>query len=97
MLLLTGSAYCTNRQNPNNLLSLLPHSNPHTLLEKDVWQTESHRAFSKMPPVAVFSYPHVIEIARSRGDVEAGYPYVEFRMLNMEKNVVIFPLQLKRA
>ena len=78
VLLLTGSAYCTNRQNLNSLLRLLPHSNPNNLLEKDAWQTESHTTFGKMPPVAVFSYPHVIEIARSRGDIEEGYPYVEY-------------------
>lgn len=79
VLLLTGSAYCTNRQNLNSLLSLLPHRNPSSLLEMSPWQTESHTAFGKMPPVVVFSYPHVIEIARSRGDVDAGYPYVEYK------------------
>lgn len=78
VLLLTGSAYCTSRQNLNSLLSLLPHNNPNNLLEKDTWQTEPHRTFSKMPPVAVFSYPHVIEIARNRGDIEEGHPYVEY-------------------
>lgn len=78
VLLLTGSAYCTNRQNLNSLLSLLPHKNPSPLLGMDAWQTESHRTFINMPPVVVFGYPHVIEIARSRGDIEAGYPYVEY-------------------
>lgn len=78
VLLLTGSAYCTNRQNLNSLLSFLPRSNTNDLLDRDNWHTESHRTFGKMPPVAVFSYPHVIEIAKKRGEVEEGCPYVEY-------------------
>ena len=80
IVLLTGSAYGTNIQNLDSLLYLLPHRGPGTLEGQGPWQAVSHQHFSTLPPVAVLGYPHVVEMARQRGDVEDGYPYVDLAL-----------------
>lgn len=77
IVLMTGSAYGTNIQNLDSLLYLLPHRNPGTLEGQGPWRAVSYQQFSTLPPVAVLGYPHVVEMARQRGDVEDGYPYVD--------------------
>lgn len=78
VVLLTGSVYGTSVQNLNSLLYLLPHSNPDTLDKHGPWATPSHDRFDRVPPTAVLGYPHVLEMARQRGDVDGDKPYVDF-------------------
>lgn len=79
VVLLTGSAYGTSVQNLNSLLLLLPHRAPGLLDDGAPWHADSYGSFVSLPPVAVLGYPHVIQMARERGDIEDGQPYVDFR------------------
>ena len=77
VVLMTGSAYGTSVQNLDSLLYLLPHRNPEALYGHGPWEV-LHKQFSELPPVVILGYPHVLAMARGRGDVEDGHPYVDF-------------------
>lgn len=78
IVLMTGSVYGTSIQNLDSLLYLLPHRNPERLDGLGPWVAGSYRQFNALPPVAILGYPHVLKMARQRGDVENGQPYVDF-------------------
>lgn len=102
IVLMTGSAYGTNMQNLDSLLYLLPHRNPETLEGQGPWRAVSYKHFSALSPVAVLGYPHVIEMAHQRGDVEDGHPFVElgsgtcqYLPIKLQTRVVTYELPLE--
>jgi superfamily II DNA or RNA helicase len=101
ILLLTGSAYGTSIQNLNSLLYLLPHRCLNALGELGPWRVSTHSEFGKLRPVCVLGVPHVMEMARQRGNIdEFGRPFIPFadgdrflpRLLHSEWVLYTLPL-----
>lgn len=79
VVLLTATVYGTSLQNLNSLLYLLPplpdaasgHLNP--------WRITTAARFVSLPIVTVLGLPHVLRLARERGDVdEHGRTFIQF-------------------
>lgn len=70
IFLLTATVYGTNYQNLNSLLYLLPHRSPNLLDAQNPWQAQSAEEFSRLPVVTILGLPHVLKMARDRGDVD---------------------------
>lgn len=90
IVLLTGSVYGTNMQNPNSLLALLP---PRLATDPDEgairWKVDSCEELVQLPIVSVLGIPHVLKMARQRNDVDAEHhPFIEFSDKNqrLERN-----------
>lgn len=78
IFLLTATVYGTNYQNLNSLLYLLPHKSPNLLDAKSPWQAHNADEFSRLPVVTILGLPHVLKMARDKGDVdENGRTYVQ--------------------
>lgn len=81
IFLLTATAYSTDFSNLNSLLYLLPHRffNPNLLDEQSPWEIRSADEFSRFPVVTILGLPHVLKMARNRGDVDAnGRTFIQF-------------------
>jgi superfamily II DNA or RNA helicase len=79
IFLLTATAYGTNFQNLNSLLHLLPHRRPNLIDEANAWTANSADEFATLPVVTTLGLPHVLKMARDRGDVDSeGRTYVQF-------------------
>ena len=91
VLLLTATPYGTNAQNLRSLLHLLPPTSSGGLGLGDSWVAPSIEEFLKLDVVTVMGFPHLITLARRRGDVdERQRPFVAFR-----KERRFFPRTLK--
>lgn len=71
IVLLTATAYGTNMQNLNSLLHLLPHQNIDMLGATIQWVSNDTDTFAELPVVSILGLPHVIRMARERGDLDA--------------------------
>jgi hypothetical protein len=79
ILLLTATPYGTNSQNLESLLHLLPDSCPGGLGIPVRWTAGGIEEFIALPVVTVLGFPHLLDLARKRGDVDgAGRPFIEF-------------------
>ncbi len=81
IFLLTATAYGTDFLNLNSLLHLLPHRffNPNLFNEQSPWEIHNAEEFSRLPVVTVLGLPHVLKMARNRGDVDAdGSTFIQF-------------------
>ncbi len=82
VVLLTATAYGTNLQNLDSLLHLLPHRMPVINLlgtRNGPWTAPDADAFARLHVVTVLGLPHVLNIARQRGDVdENGRTFIQF-------------------
>ncbi len=72
VLLLTATVYGTSIGNLNGLLRLLPHRLQDTFLTQTQgpWTVQSIRDFAELDVVNTLSLPHVMAMARQRGDVD---------------------------
>jgi superfamily II DNA or RNA helicase len=70
IFLLTATVYGTNYQNLNSLLYLLPHRNKDSSNKLIPWEVKDAKEFTKLPVVTILGLPHVLKIARDRGDVD---------------------------
>jgi superfamily II DNA or RNA helicase len=71
IVLLTATAYGTDRQNLNSLLRLLPHNCKGYLDVLGPWEVQDLDEFRNLPVVNVLGLPDVLALARKRGDVDA--------------------------
>lgn len=79
-LLLTATPYSTNATNLSSLLALLPATQPGLSGLTVDWGAEDVRAFTALDVVSVLGYPHLLDIARKRGDIdENDRPFVRVR------------------
>ncbi|MEX2283377.1 MAG: DEAD/DEAH box helicase family protein [Gemmatimonadota bacterium] len=79
ILLLTATPYGTSPLNLASLLFLLPDSSPDGLGVDVQWTAGDIGEFVRLPVVTVLGFPHVLDLARKRGDVDnAERAYVEF-------------------
>jgi superfamily II DNA or RNA helicase len=81
IFLLTATAYSTNFSNLNSLLYLLPHRffNPNLFNEQSPWEIYSADEFSHLPVVTILGLPHVLKMARDRGDIDSnGRTFIQF-------------------
>ena len=82
VVLMTGSAYATDLQNLISLLGLLPPTMPprsSALLQvPGPWTADEPTAFVGTPVVTVLGYPHVLRMARMRGEADEYGPYLPF-------------------
>jgi superfamily II DNA or RNA helicase len=81
ILLLTATPYSTSMLNLNSLLALLPHRMPKGDLfgSNRAWQVKKLSEFGKLEVVTIIGLPHVIQLARNRGDIdEAGRVFIQF-------------------
>lgn len=69
IVLLTATAYSTSPQNMNSLLYLLPHKDKR-LFSNVPWRVDLTDEFPKLPVVTTLGLPHVLKMARERGDVD---------------------------
>jgi superfamily II DNA or RNA helicase len=77
IVLLTATAYGTDRQNLNSLLRLLPHNHKGVLDVLGPWEVQDLEEFRNLPVVNILGLPDVLALARKRGDVDArDQPYV---------------------
>jgi superfamily II DNA or RNA helicase len=77
IILLTATAYGTDRQNLNSLLRLLPHRHKGLMDVLGPWMVEDLEAFRELPVVTILGLPDVLALARRRGDVDsADRPYI---------------------
>lgn len=70
IVLLTATAYSTNIQNFNSLLRLLPSNRNHGFGFPSYWNASNTENFAALPVVTILGIPHVIHMARNRGDIE---------------------------
>jgi hypothetical protein len=70
ILLLTATPYGTNPQNISSLLRLLPATSPHGLGVPVRWEASGIDEFVKLPITTILGFPHVLGLARQRGDVD---------------------------
>ncbi len=78
VVLLTATIYGTSLQNLNSLLRLLP---PNDTSPDGIqpWKITSAAKFGSLPLVTVLGLPHVLKMARERGDVdEQDRTYIQF-------------------
>lgn len=81
IFLLTATVYSTDFLNLDSLLYLLPHRfySPNLLEEQSPWKIDSAEEFSRLPVVTVLGLPHVLKMARNRGDIDAnGRTFIQF-------------------
>jgi len=81
IVMLTATPYSTSNLNLNSLLALLPHRVASGNMFGDVkpWEVRSTQEFVRLPVCTVIGLPHVLKIARQRGDVDQdGRAYIEF-------------------
>lgn len=79
VVLLTATVYGTSYQNLNSLLHLLPHPPDETTGHPLPRRIRSHQQFLELPVTTVLGLPHVLKLARSRGDVdEQGRTFIQF-------------------
>jgi superfamily II DNA or RNA helicase len=81
IFLLTATAYSTDFSNLNSLLYLLPHRffNPNLFNEQSPWEIYSPDEFSRLPVVTILGLPHVLKMARDRGDIDSnGRTFIQF-------------------
>ena len=81
IFLLTATAYGTDFLNLNSLLYLLPHRfyNPNLLDEQSPWKINNAEEFSRLPIVTILGLPHVLKMARNRGDIDTnGRTFIQF-------------------
>ncbi|MBN1888892.1 MAG: DEAD/DEAH box helicase family protein [Thermoflexales bacterium] len=79
IFLLTATAYGTNMQNLNSLLYLLPHRQSNLVDSQNPFRASSADEFARLPVVTILGLPHVLKIARQRGDVdENGRTFIQF-------------------
>jgi superfamily II DNA or RNA helicase len=73
IFLLTATAYSTDFSNLNSLLYLLPHRffNPNLFDEQSPWEIYSADEFSRLPVVTILGLPHVLKMARDRGNIDS--------------------------
>jgi hypothetical protein len=80
ILLLTATPYGTNPQNLASLLYMLPDSCPGGLGLAVRWTAGSIYDFIRLPVVTVLGFPHLLDLARKRGDIDdAGRPFIQFQ------------------
>jgi superfamily II DNA or RNA helicase len=70
IVLLTATAYSTSPLNMNSLLYLLPHKSKDFLGSNAPWRIDSTNEFSILPIVTTLGLPHVLKMARDRGDID---------------------------
>ena len=70
IVLLTATAYGTDRQNLNSLLRLLPPRQKGAMDVMEPWTVENLEAFTKLPVVTILGLPDILALARQRGDVD---------------------------
>lgn len=70
IFLLTATAYGTNIQNLNSLLYLLPSRHSNMIDSQNRFQAKSPDEFARLPVVTILGLPHVLKMARERGDVD---------------------------
>ncbi|ALF54071.1 hypothetical protein ACX27_16445 [Nostoc piscinale CENA21] len=81
IFLLTATAYGTDYLNLNSLLYLLPHRfyKPNLLEEQIPWEISDAEEFSRLPIVTILGLPHVLQMARNRGDIDTnGRTFIQF-------------------
>lgn len=81
IFLLTATAYGTDLLNLNSLLYLLPHRfyNPNLLDQQSPWKINNAEEFSCLPIVTILGLPHVLKMARNRGDIDTnGRTFIQF-------------------
>ena len=70
IFLLTATVYGTNLQNLNSLLYLLPHRRPTLFDTESPWAARDEQAFVNLPVITILGLPHVLKMARDRGDID---------------------------
>jgi superfamily II DNA or RNA helicase len=70
IFLLTATAYGTNMQNLNSLLYLLPHRQADLIDNQNPFRANSADEFARLPIVTILGLPHVLKMARQRGDID---------------------------
>lgn len=70
IVLLTATAYSTSMQNFKSLLHLLPNRNNSDFSLQGSWDISHPDDFSRLPVVTVLGLPHVLKMARNRGDLD---------------------------
>ena len=70
IFLLTATVYGTNYQNLNSLLYLLPHKRSSSSTDSTPWEAKNADEFSRLPVVTILGLPHVLKMAKDRGDVD---------------------------
>lgn len=81
IFLLTATAYSTDFLNLNSLLYLLPHRffNPNLFNEQSPWEIYNGEEFFRLPVVTILGLPHVLKMARNRGDIDTnGRTFIQF-------------------
>ncbi|UOR07408.1 DEAD/DEAH box helicase family protein [Hymenobacter aerilatus] len=79
VVLLTATVYGTSYQNLNSLLHLLPHSPDESTGHPLPRSVRSHQQFLALPVTTVLGLPHVLKLARNRGDVDnQGRTFIQF-------------------
>ncbi len=81
IVMLTATPYSTSNLNLNSLLALLPHKmdSGNMFGDHKAWSVKGTQEFVRLPVCTVIGLPHVLKIARQRGDVdEQGRAYIEF-------------------
>ncbi|PJJ59476.1 helicase-related protein [Hymenobacter chitinivorans] len=79
VLLLTATVYGTDFGNLKSLLHMLPLQPKSAAQPGTEWEARTAAQFAMLPIVTVFGIPHVLQLARERGDVdELERVYVEF-------------------
>jgi superfamily II DNA or RNA helicase len=81
IVLLTATPYSTSMLNLNSLLALLPHRMPKGDLFGSLkeWQVRKVPEFGNLQVVTIIGLPHVIQLARQRGDIdENGRVFIQF-------------------
>ncbi|NJM05242.1 DEAD/DEAH box helicase family protein [Candidatus Gracilibacteria bacterium] len=76
--LLTATAYGTSYHNLNSLLRLLPWPHKNLLDHTAPWSVQSTDDFAQLPVISVLGLPHVLRMARDRGDVEGDRTFIQF-------------------
>lgn len=70
IVLLTATAYGTAHQNLNSLLYLLPWTKEDVFGTPAPWYVQTADEFASLPVVTILGLPHVLRMARDRGDVD---------------------------
>lgn len=70
IVLLTATVYGTNYQNLNSLLYLLPHRQTNLSTRSVPWEAKNAYEFSQLPVVTILGLPHVLKMAKHKGDVD---------------------------
>jgi hypothetical protein len=61
------------------LLYLLPHRSPNLIDSENPWKANSAEEFASLPVVTILGLPHVLKMARDRGDIDSnGRTFIQF-------------------